>query len=237
MPDCYQVNNYKADESSQVVCEKKNISTPFIFSCFCSVYKIEPTVFEAWMNILKAVSESVLWITNEGTEFMKNIRKAATYNGVDPDRILLKQKLPHEKHMQRLARVDLALDTWIVNGAATTSDALWAGVPVIALKGKHFASRMSSSILNAIGMTSLITSTIEDYVSLAVEIGHSMVMARSLREEILGKRLLEPLFDTTRFVRNFEEALLKLWNCQKTGKPTHHIIIGKRLPRHSGAMS
>ena len=77
------------------------------------------------MDILEAVPDSVLWLMDESAEFVSNIRKAAKHSGVDPDRILFKRKLPYEEHMQRLAMADLALDTWIVNGAATTSDALW----------------------------------------------------------------------------------------------------------------
>ena len=149
MPHCYQVNN-----RNQIISKKKwrkeELGLPqdaFVFCCFCSGYKLDPTMFDCWMRILKKVSHSVLWLIGGNNTAESNLKKRARSRGINVARLLFAPHLPKDEHLARLRFADLALDTRIVNGAATTSDALWAGVPVLTLQGSHFASRMSSSIL------------------------------------------------------------------------------------------
>ena len=104
-------------------------------------------MFDCWMRILKKVSHSVLWLIGGNITAESNLKKRARSKGISVDRLLFAPHLPKDEHLARLRFADLALDTRTVNGAATTSDALWAGVPVLTLQGSHFASRMSSSIL------------------------------------------------------------------------------------------
>jgi predicted O-linked N-acetylglucosamine transferase (SPINDLY family) len=105
----------------------------------------------------------------------------------------------------------MALDTRIVNGIITTSDALWAGVPVITLQGNSFISRVSSSILTAIGLPELIAQTLEEYESLAIDLVHKSGKLHMIRQKIMKNRLVEPLFDTPRFTKNLEKAYKEMW--------------------------
>jgi predicted O-linked N-acetylglucosamine transferase (SPINDLY family) len=98
------------------------------------------------------------------------------------------------------------LDTRIVNGIITTSDALRAGVPVITLQGNSFTSRVSSSILTAIELPELIAQSLEEYESLAIDLVHNSGKLHMIREKIAKNRLVEPLFDTPRFTRSLEKA-------------------------------
>jgi protein O-GlcNAc transferase len=213
MPHCYQVNNRNQIISNKNW-RKENLGLPidaFVFCCFCSGYKLDPTMFDCWMRILKKVSHAVLWLIGGNITAENNLKKRAQSRGVSTARLLFAPQLPKDEHLARLRFADLALDTRIVNGAATTSDALWAGVPVLTLQGGHFASRMSSSILTAVGLPELITYDIETYETLAVHLTQNPAKLRTIKTILAKNRLAEPLFDTARFVVNLESAYKKMW--------------------------
>jgi protein O-GlcNAc transferase len=120
---------------------------------------------------------------------------------------------------------NLALDTRVVNGTATTSDALWAGVPVITLQGTHFASRMSSSILTVIGLSEMITHSLEEYESLAVRVSRNADELQAIRQKLARNRLTEPLFDTPRFAKNLEKAYREMWQIFSAGEQPRRIDV------------
>ncbi|WP_319525213.1 tetratricopeptide repeat protein [uncultured Desulfosarcina sp.] len=227
MPHTYQVNSYRShnDRACSPVHEKDWPEEGFTFCCFCSNYKLEPELFETWMRILNRVPDSYLWLLSESRSVSENLRRAANLFGVSPDRIRFGQKETKEKHLSRLGKAHLALDTRAVNGAATTSDALWAGVPVITIKGRHFASRMSASILTAIGLPELIADNLERYENLAVELATDKDRLNALRDKLKKNRSSKPLFDSQRFVRNLENAFEQMWRIHIAGEPPQQITV------------
>jgi protein O-GlcNAc transferase len=227
MPHSYQVNNGNQTISNKSWC-KRDIGLPedaFIFCCFCSRYKIDPIIFDSWMRILKKVPHSVLWLIGDNITAEKNLKKRARSRGVKADRVLFAPLLPKEEHLARLRLADLALDTRIVNGAATTSDALWAGLPVLTIQGSHFASRMASSILNAVGLGELVTYDLENYETLAVFLAQNCEKLRSIRNKLAENRLTEPLFDTPRFTANLERAYDRMWKIYLAGEKPRPINL------------
>ncbi|MDH3723186.1 MAG: hypothetical protein OER74_16945 [Desulfobacteraceae bacterium] len=147
LPHCYQVNDHEQVISDRIW-EKAELHLPegnFVFCSFNQSYKIEPLIFDSWMNILQQIPESVLWLFDGGETIRENLRLEAHSRGINPERLVFAEKYSKAEHLSRLVHAQLALDTRIVNGHTTTSDALWAGVPVITLQGSHFASRVSSA--------------------------------------------------------------------------------------------
>ena len=132
-----------------------------------------------------------------------------------------------EEHLQRLQFADLMIDTRVYNGGATTSNALWAGVPVIPLLGNHFVSRMSASSLMAIGLPELITHTIEEYESLALSLANNPDQLQAIRKKLAKNRLVEPLFDTPRFVQNLEKAYKEMWQTFLAGERPRQITVAE----------
>ena len=130
-----------------------------------------------------------------------------------------------DKHMERLALADLALDTRIYNGHTTTSDALWAGVPVITVKGRHFASRVSESILSAMDLAELVAEGLDAFECLAIEIAKDSARLEKLKEKIAAARGQLPLFDTERFVRNWERGLREIWQKYRENQTITPILI------------
>ncbi len=228
MPHCYMVNDH-TQEISNKDWKKVDFGLPeqsFVFCSFANTYKIEPVIFDVWMGILRQVPESVLWFRRVNKTAENNLRAEAEKKGISCERFVFSGKLPSKtEHLARLSLADLALDTRIYNGHATTSDALWAGVPVIALKGSHFASRASESFLTAIGLTELIVDTLEEYQDLAVRLARNPGELQAMRQRLARNRTTKPLFDTPRFARNLEKAYGEMWKIFLAGEKPRQIEV------------
>lgn len=213
MPDCYQVNSSMPVIGSSV--QREDVDLPekaFVFCCFCSSYKIEPGLFDIWMTILKKTPESVLWLLKGNAHIVDHLTCRAESKGIDPGRLVFADKLKKEDHLARLRMADLFLDTQTVNGAATTSDALWAGVPVITIKGNHFASRMSSGILNAIGLNELSVCDAKTYQDMAIDFGNNPHKLDRLKQNLKRNIKTLPLFNASLFIKNMEKAYENMWD-------------------------
>jgi protein O-GlcNAc transferase len=227
MPHCYQVNSIQLVSNRKRT--KKDFGLPkegFIFCSFNTNYKFDRITFHVWMQILEKTPGSVLWLLSQNSAAETNLKAQAESCGVDSDRIIFTEKLPKPVHLSRLELADLALDTRIVNGAASTSDVLRMGLPIITLKGTHFASRMSASILTAIGLPELITHDFEEYEKLAVHLANSGAL-NAIRNKLEKNRKTSPLFDTPRFVRNLESAFRTARDIFLTGQRARQIDVAE----------
>jgi len=174
---------------------------------------------------LKKVPSSVLWLLKSNDLAEHNLKTEAEARGVDAERLIFADKIPKDRHLARTRLADLALDTRICGGHTTTSDALWAGVPVVTMLGGHFASRVSASLLTAVGMPELVTENLEDYEDLALRLSRQPVELAALKNRLAQNRLSEPLFDTPRFVRNLENAYRRMWEIYQSGKTPCQIDV------------
>jgi protein O-GlcNAc transferase len=227
MPHSYQINDYLT-ETSQTGVKRQEFGLPddtFVFCSFNKPYKIEPVMFDSWMNILRKVDNCVLWLISGGKTADWNLKLAARERGVDSGRLIFAEMVPLEQHLERLQLADLALDTRIYNGGATTSNALGTGVPLITLLGDHFVSRMSASSLQAIGLPELITHSLEEYEALAVRLARNPAELRSIRQKLNENRSSTPLFDHLRYVRNLENAYRQMWEIFLTGEKPRQIDV------------
>lgn len=213
LPHCYQVND-RDQEIVEPSPTRAACGLPeggVVFTCFCTHYKIDPLIWERWMNILKAVPASVLWLCGGQAQTEENLRRAATAQGVAAERLVFGRILPKAKHLSRLRHADLFLDTYWYNGHTTASDALWAGVPVLTVAGERFASRVGASLVTAVGMPELIATDFTDYERQAIELGRSPEKLADLRRKLAANRLTTPLFDTAGFTRDLEGLYGKIW--------------------------
>ena len=135
--------------------------------------------------------------------------------------------LPRQQHLRRMAYADLALDTRYYNGHTTTSDALWAGVPVVTLEGRHFASRVSASLLRAMGLPELITSTTNEYETRIIELATDTNKCETIRKKINENRFNTPLFDTIKFTRELEAAYNEMYRRHCANEPLRLLELSK----------
>jgi predicted O-linked N-acetylglucosamine transferase (SPINDLY family) len=142
-----------------------------VFCSFNHDYKINPPLFKVWMDLLKEVPGSVLWLMklNEGAH--KNLTQSARDHGVDPERIIFASRLPRvEDHLARYRLADVFIDTYPYNGHTTAGDALRSGLPVVTLCGGSFSSRVAASLLHDIGMSELTCTSFDEYHNKALRL-------------------------------------------------------------------
>ena len=183
----------------------------FVFCCFNNTYKIHPEMFDIWMRLLSRVERSVLWLFSANEAVEANLRREAGARGVDPDRLIFAQRVPHAEYLARYRQADLFLDTLPYNAGTTASDALWAGLPILTCPGRSFVSRMAGSLLRASGLPELVADDLADYEALALRLATERDELVDLRHRLELNRATQPLFDVERFRRNVEAAYTKMW--------------------------
>ncbi len=200
----------------------------FVFCSFNQAFKIEPVMFGAWMRIMQKIPAGVLWLLKKSDTQVRNLKREAVARGVEPHRLVFGEKMPKNGHLARHRLADLVLDTRIYNGHTTTSDALWAGVPVLALRGNHFASRVAASILMAGGLPELIAHDLDAYEEMAVRLARNPDQLGAMRRRLGKNRLNLPLFDTPKFVRELEYAYGEMWRLYRGGEKPRTITNIKK---------
>lgn len=221
MPCCYQPNDSTRARPAAVSREQCGLpeEATFVFASFNMSYKIVPEVFDAWCCILEATPGSVLWLLVKYAPARQRLREAACRHGLDPDRLIFAPFLPPDMHRARLPLADLCLDTFPCGGHTTASDALWAGVPVLALLGKSFASRVAASLLNTLGLQDLVCHDIDQYMQSAISWAQDPIAFQELKVRLESGRVQSPLFDGRRFAGDFERLLLRMVERQDAGLP------------------
>jgi predicted O-linked N-acetylglucosamine transferase (SPINDLY family) len=221
--------SYQANDSQRAIAEKhftrEELGLPpegVVFCCFNASYKITPPTFDSWMRILRQVPGSVLWLLAERDSVERNLRQEAQARGVDAARLVFAQRLPLPEYLARYRAADLFLDTLPYNAGTTASDALWAGLPVLTRRGEAFAARLAASLLEAIGLPELVTTSAEHYETLAVELASHPQRRQALRAKLAANRSCTPLFDTAAFTGHLEHAYLRIHERQLAGLPPEH---------------
>ena len=183
----------------------------FVFASFGLHCKIERDVFVRWLEILKRVPGSLLWLSRGPGE--ARLQRAAADGGVDPARLRFASRLPDEAdYLARLRSADLFLDTRTYNAHSTGADSLWAGLPVLTVQGDGFGGRVGASLVRAAGLPELVANDLDDYEARAVGLAaHGRL--RAMRAALDADRARVRLFDSARFAREleavFEEAVVR----------------------------
>jgi predicted O-linked N-acetylglucosamine transferase (SPINDLY family) len=227
LPNSYQVNDSKRPISNKTFtrAELGLPPTGFVFCCFNNNYKITPRVFDCWMRILKQVEDCLLWLLEDNTTVATSLRKEAEVRGVNAERLIFAKRMPLADHLARHRLIDLFLDTLPYNAHTTASDALWAGLPVLTCLGETFAGRVAASLLNAIRLPELVTTTLEGYERLAIELATNPEKLARIKRKLADNRLTTPLFDTKLFTKHIEAAYTAMYERHQAGLAPDNIII------------
>lgn len=172
----------------------------FVYCCFNHAWKLTPAIFDAWLRILAAVPESVLWLLDG--PYAANLRARAGARGLDPARLIFAPPLPLDRHLARLSLADLALDTAPYGMHTTASDALWVGVPILTAPGPSFPSRVAASLARAAGQVGGIVAP-GGYESEAIALAREPARLAALKA---GISRTAPLFDAEATARALETA-------------------------------
>ncbi|HEY9446841.1 MAG TPA: tetratricopeptide repeat protein, partial [Burkholderiales bacterium] len=205
LPHCYQPNDRK--RARMPVRSRAEYGLPddaFVFCCFNQLFKITPEIYACWMQLLRELPHTVLWLMLDHPAAAANLRRDAEAQGVSADRVIFAPRIPLGEHLARYGVADLALDTFPYTSHTTASDALWGDCPLVGLSGDTFASRVSGSILMSAGLGHLLTRNLDDYHALARTLATTPERLREARAQVVKAKMSSVLFDTGRFARDLE---------------------------------
>lgn len=228
MPDCYM----PTDDTRQISLKEPSRHAndlpkdAFVFCCFNNTYKISPDIFEIWMRLLLSVPNSVLWLRTGDKIVQKNLQKMAEKSGVEKSRVIFASRVEISEHLARYKLADLVLDTFLFNGHTTTSEALWAGTPVLTLAGNSFASRVAGSLLSSMAMQELIANSTEEYEKMALEIATDKEKAQELKTKIQSQDRRKKLFDSEGYTRCLERAFKLMLKIKNSDRAQRIIDVG-----------
>jgi predicted O-linked N-acetylglucosamine transferase (SPINDLY family) len=221
LPGSYQVNDRRR-ETAGAPTSRRDFGLPddaLVFCSFNNSYKISPEFFDIWMDLLRSVPGSVLWLLETNALAKVNLRNEAVKRGVGSGRLIFAPLVPSAEHLARLRHADLFLDTLPCNAHTTASDALWAGLPVVTATGDTFAGRVAASLLCAAGLPELVTGSPEEYARKALALAGDRPQLQELREKLQSNRSTSPLFDLPRSTRHIETAYVRMWETWCAGRP------------------
>ncbi|MGE5170688.1 MAG: tetratricopeptide repeat protein [Rudaea sp.] len=183
-----------------------------VLCCFNSAYKFNPEVLDAWAHVLAAVPDAVLWLLSRPSDarWVSNLRRETVRRGLDARRLVFAHARPNPEYLALYRAADLFVDTWPYNAHTTASDALWAGCPLVTLRGETFASRVAASLLTAVGLPDLICDDVDAYVAKIVALARNADERARLRAHLDGPGRASSLFDTSATTRALEAAYLAM---------------------------
>ena len=189
-----------------------------VFVNFNAHYKFDPDTFHLWLELLRELPGSVLWLLRGGEAAMGNLRAAAAAAGIDGDRLVFAPRAPHPEHLARQSLADLSLDCRYHTGGVSTLDALWSGVPVVSLAGDNQSARTGASILHAAGLGDLAVATMAEYRATALRLARDGAALASLKARLRANLSTAHLFDTPRLARHLEAAYGEMVRRNRAGE-------------------
>ena len=208
LPGCYQPNDARrppARDSARV--DWGLPDDAIVLANFGQTYKLTPDVFDLWCGVLRRHPRCVLWLLGGDAATRVRLQREAAFRGVEPERLHFTGHLDLQAHLDRLRCADLVLDTFPYGGHTLSSDALWAGTPLVTRCGETFASRVAASLLHAVGMEDLIAETELDYVGKIEQLIAQPQRLRDWRRYLDRGRDAFALFDPHAYARKLEAAM------------------------------
>ena len=198
---------------------------PITFACFNTFRKINRTTMQWWAKILHGAAGSRLVLkahalTSEHAR--RETHETFARLGIGADRIeLLEPASSTAEHLACYHATDIALDTFPYNGATTTCEALWMGVPLVSVRGRTHASRVGTSLLSAVGLSDLAVGDGDYYVGVAIKLAADRVRLAELRHHMRERMRRSPLLDGPAFTRELEQAYRSMWRewCASAPRP------------------
>jgi protein O-GlcNAc transferase len=227
LPETFQANDLERGLPKEAP-SRVEVGLPenaFVFCSFNNSYKITPASFDIWMRLLNQVEGSVIWLLGGNSDLERNLRAEAENRSVDSTRLIFCARTTYGNYLARYRLADLFLDTFPFNGGATASDALWAGLPVVTCSGETFASRMAGSLLCAVGLPELVTTSVSEYENLARQLARDPVRLTAIKATLAHNRDTYPLFDTARFTRHLESAYTTIHDRLQRGLPAATFAV------------
>lgn len=208
---------------------------PVVFGSFNNVLKLTPATIALWAQILHAVPQAQLLLKAPAlrdASVREHFISLFAAHGIAGARLNLRGPSGLDAMMQEYGAIDIALDPIPYNGGTTTLQALWMGVPVLAMSGENFVSRMGASFLGTLGRSEWLAVDPAEYVARAVQLAQDVVLLRNSRTLLREQMAASPLCDIDGYVQHFEALLQRMWQAYcEPGRPRQLC-----LPQHAAGI-
>ncbi|WP_414543378.1 O-linked N-acetylglucosamine transferase, SPINDLY family protein [Nostoc sp. CCY0012] len=181
-------------------------------------YKRHPETTRWQMKIIKEVPNSYFLIKGDAEEeaIKQFFYQIAEEEGVDISRLRFLPQDPTEAtHRANLAIADVVLDTYPYNGATTTLETLWMGIPLVTRVGEQFAARNSYTMMMNVGVTEGIAWKDAEYIEWGVRLGKDAVLRQQVAGKLRQSRQTAPLWNGKQFTLEMEKAYQQMWEIYK----------------------
>ncbi|MBD2627876.1 O-linked N-acetylglucosamine transferase, SPINDLY family protein [Trichormus variabilis] len=180
-----------------------------------SGYKRNPDNVRLQMKILTQVPNSYFLIKdiNKNVSVVREFfEQIAEEEGVSKERLRFLEKVPSSSiHRANLQIADVVLDTYPYNGATTTMETLWVGVPLVTKVGEQFSARNSYTMMVNAGISEGIAWSDEEYIEWGVRLGKDADLRKEIHWQLLQSRHTAPLWNGKQFTREMEKAYQQMW--------------------------
>ncbi len=177
-------------------------------------YKRHRDTASLQLQIIKAVPNSYFCIKGFADEISIQtfFEELAAEIGVAPDRLRFFPDAPSEAvHRANLAIADIVLDTYPYNGATTTLETLWMGIPIVTRVGEQFAARNSYTMMINAGLTAGMAWNAQEYVDWGIRLGTDHALRQQVVAQLRQARPTAPLWQAKQFARDMEAAYQAMW--------------------------
>jgi len=210
---------YLSSDSSREILAEPLLRTSYglpddarVLCCFAPVYKILPDFLDGLQPIMTTHADAVLWLRHAEADVAGRIRAEAQARGIGARQIIFAPSEATARYLARFRLADLFIDTFPFGAHTTVNDALFAGLPVLAVAGRSFASRASASQVRAAGLSDFVAESVaEQFTRLRALLEEPRLLAE-------GRRRLQhgaagaALFDLDRYARTFERVIRAAWD-------------------------
>jgi len=222
---CYQPNDRQRPRPQAMTRQAAGLPDDALVLCgFNQAYKISPEVLDVWCGLLEDIPHAVLWLLDWHGQARPHLEEELSVRGVDLARIRWAPRLSLADHISRTQLADIFIDTWPCNAHTTASDALWAGLPVVTFMGQTFASRVAGSLLHAVGLPELATSSLKAYREKVLALAADPAARQRIRDQLVTARDQAPLFDSARYTRDLEAMLTRMVSRHEQGLSPDHLL-------------
>lgn len=184
------------------------------FGCLNNPAKLNDDVTQVFADVLKEVPKSRLLFRFRGLDdaaASAPITAKFKKLGIDPQRLTFEGRAPHSEFLNTYNRIDIALDTFPYSGGLTTCEALWMGVPTVALLGETFAGRHAATHLRTAGYADLVSETHDEMIKKAINLTNNLDDLSTIRAGMRGQVAASPLCDGPRFAEAFTAEMRSVW--------------------------
>ncbi len=231
LPEVFQVADRHrpvADTPTRATCGLPEAA--FVFCAFNNNHKYTPELFEVWLNILRRVPNSVLWLLADNPTVQPNLQAFSAERGIAPERLIFAPRVAPAEYLARYGAADLFLDCFPFNGGTTANDALWMGLPIVTRAGRTFASRMAGSLLHSLGLQELVVENFAEYEDLAVALANQPERLAGIKRHLTLTHDDSALFRTDAQVRKIESLFANIANFHLESDMTNKKRTAKSSP-------